>query len=64
MPTVTAPTGRDHPSPARARRHRGWIVVVVAVNVAAVGVPVTLAGMRADRAPVAARPELQRGSTS
>jgi D-alanyl-D-alanine carboxypeptidase len=60
MPTATAPTGRDHPSPARVRRHRGWIVVVVAVLVAAVAVPVTLVGMRADRAPVAARPELQR----
>jgi D-alanyl-D-alanine carboxypeptidase len=60
MPTVTAPTAHDHPSRPRVRRHRGWIVVAVAVLVAAVAVPVTLVGMRADRVPVAARPELQR----
>lgn len=60
MPTITAPTGRDHPSPARARRHPVRILVAVAVVVAAVAVPTALVGGRADRAPVAARPELQR----
>ena len=60
MPTLTAPTGRDHPSPARVRRHRGWIVAMVAVLAAAVGIFVVVAGRRADEAPVAARPELQR----
>jgi D-alanyl-D-alanine carboxypeptidase len=60
MPTVTAPTGRDHPSPARVRRHPGWIVVVVAVIVAAIAIPAALVGRRADRAQVAARPELQQ----
>jgi hypothetical protein len=42
MATVTASTGRDHASPARACQHRGWIVVVVAVLVAAVAVPAAL----------------------
>jgi CubicO group peptidase (beta-lactamase class C family) len=60
MPTVTAPTGRDHPSPARARRHRGWILVAVAMLVAAVAAPVALVGGRADRTPAKVRPELQR----
>jgi D-alanyl-D-alanine carboxypeptidase len=36
------------------------MVVAVALLVAAVAVPVTLVGMRADRVPVAARPELER----
>jgi D-alanyl-D-alanine carboxypeptidase len=62
VPTVTAPTaptGRDHPSPPRARRRATWILAIV-VAVVAVGIPVTLVGLRADRAPVVARPELQR----
>jgi D-alanyl-D-alanine carboxypeptidase len=60
MPTVTASPGRAHASPARARRHPARILVAVAVLVAAVAVPAALVGMRADQAPVAARPELQR----
>jgi len=60
MPTVTASPRSDHLSPTRARRHPGWVLVIVAVIVAAVGIPVALIGMRADRAPVKVRPELQR----
>jgi D-alanyl-D-alanine carboxypeptidase len=59
VPTVTAPTGTDHPSPTGVRRRAAaWIVAIVAVLVAAIAVPVTLVGMRADQASVAARPEL------
>lgn len=58
MPTVTAPPEGDHRTDARARRHPVWILVAVAL-VAAVGIPVALVSGRADRAPVAARPELQ-----
>lgn len=57
MPTVTA---TDHPSPPRARRHAAWILAIVAVAGVAIGIPATLASLRADRAPVAARPDLER----
>jgi D-alanyl-D-alanine carboxypeptidase len=60
MPTVTVPTGSDHASPARVPRHPAWVLVIVAAVVAAVGIPVALVSGRADRAPVVARPELQR----
>jgi D-alanyl-D-alanine carboxypeptidase len=62
MPTVTAATRSDHPSPARVRRRRraAWILAIVAVVVVAVAIPVTLANGRADRAPVLARPQLQQ----
>ena len=60
MPTVTTPTTSDHPTPPRARRRGAWILVVVAVVAAAVGLPVVLASTPADRVPAVARPELQR----
>jgi D-alanyl-D-alanine carboxypeptidase len=62
VPTVTAATRSDHPSLARVRRRRraAWILAIVAVVVVAVAIPVTLVSRRADRAPVLARPELQR----
>jgi D-alanyl-D-alanine carboxypeptidase len=60
VPTVTAPTKDHYPTSARVRRHPAWIIVVVAVVVAAVGVPVALVGGRADRPSMVARPELQR----
>jgi D-alanyl-D-alanine carboxypeptidase len=57
VPTVTAPTATGHPSPPRARRHAARILAIVVV---AVGIPATLVSLRADRAPVVARPDLQR----
>ena len=60
MPPVTAPPRSDHPSPPRMRRHPGWVLAIVAVIVAAVGIPVALVSMRADRAPPVDRPDLQR----
>jgi D-alanyl-D-alanine carboxypeptidase len=59
VPTVTAPTGTDHPSPPRVRRRAAWIVVIVAVVIVAAGIPVTVS-MRADWAPPVDRPDLQR----
>jgi D-alanyl-D-alanine carboxypeptidase len=60
MSTVTAPTGTDHPSPARVRRRAALIVAIVAVVIVAAGIPVTVVSMRADRAPPVDRPDLQR----
>jgi D-alanyl-D-alanine carboxypeptidase len=55
VPTITAPTGSDHPNPTRVRRRAGWILAIVAVAIS-----VTVVSTRADRAQVAARPDLQR----
>jgi D-alanyl-D-alanine carboxypeptidase len=60
VPTVTAPAGTDHPSPARVRRRAAWIVVIVAVVIVAAGIPVAVVRGRADRAPPVDRPELQQ----
>jgi D-alanyl-D-alanine carboxypeptidase len=60
MSTVTAPTGTDHPSPARVRRRAAWIVAIVAVVLVAAGIPVAVLSTRGHQAPTVARPELQR----
>jgi D-alanyl-D-alanine carboxypeptidase len=58
VPTVIAPTATGHPSPPRARRPAAWILAIVAA-VVAVGIPASVVSLRADRAPVVARPDLQ-----
>jgi hypothetical protein len=59
VPTVTAPTATGRSIPPRARRHAAWILAIVAAVVAA-GIPAAVVNLRADRAPVVARPDLQR----
>jgi D-alanyl-D-alanine carboxypeptidase len=60
VPTVTAPTGTDQPSPARVRRRAAWVVAIVAVVVVAAGIPVAELGTRDHHAQTVARPDLQR----
>jgi D-alanyl-D-alanine carboxypeptidase len=60
VPTVTAPTGTDHPSPPRVRRRAAWIVAIVALVLVAAGIPVAVLNTRGHHAQPVARPELQR----
>jgi D-alanyl-D-alanine carboxypeptidase len=60
VPTVTAPTGTDHPSPTRVRRRAAWIVAIVAVVIIAAGIPVAVLNTRGHHAQTVARPDLQR----
>jgi D-alanyl-D-alanine carboxypeptidase len=59
VPTVTAPTGTDHPSPPRVRRRAAWIVAIVALVLVAAGIPVAVLNTRGHHAQPVARPDLQ-----
>jgi D-alanyl-D-alanine carboxypeptidase len=59
VPTVTAPTGTDHPSPARVRQRGAWIAAIVAVVLVAAGIPVAMLSTRAHHGQTVGRPDLQ-----